>query len=347
MLSARTKTLIFALLLTLSSSQIVCAEVRLYKSNSNMPFIRMMLGMMDAMGVLDRVPTNSAYGGHPSSPWSNSTNSYMRNSQVGNPFTRSPWLQSPWSQSGLNNSAYDSPLWGSPSWGVLPTDSYAQNYYPSYDSQWSASDLDGWVNESWENSEWNPKTEKSARPTPTVQPTVPLVQNFNYNAPADTSQNNVSRKNSDMNMSSPLAKLTQPEHAQRPPASQPRKKPASPKKTTQKPCITEFCGLKKPSLDGLWVSQNGEMLGVKNKRYLWSDGQSRYLAGQLKVQNEYLIANVDGHEQLLRFKYKLAGNHLLTLQPDGTIREFVRRSYNQYQGQGQGNGQNYASPYYR
>jgi len=81
------------------------------------------------------------------------------------------------------------------------------------------------------------------------------------------------------------------------------------------------------------VAQDGEMLCIKNKRYLWTDGASRYLTGQLKVQNEYLLANVDGHEKLMRFKYKLSGNHLLTMQPDGKIREFVRTPNNRYDGQ--------------
>ena len=96
------------------------------------------------------------------------------------------------------------------------------------------------------------------------------------------------------------------------------------------------------------------MLGINNHRYLWSDGSSRYLTGQVKIQNEYLTANVDDHEQILRFKYKLAGNHLLTMQPDGTIREFVKMSRSQYQNfnlgrynqnYGQNNGQKYGQSY--
>lgn len=78
------------------------------------------------------------------------------------------------------------------------------------------------------------------------------------------------------------------------------------------------------------------MLGVKNQKFLWSDSNKRYLSGRLKVQNEYLLAHVEGHEKLLRFKYKLAGNHLLTLQPDGTMREFVRIPVNSYRSQAGG-----------
>ena len=72
------------------------------------------------------------------------------------------------------------------------------------------------------------------------------------------------------------------------------------------------------------VAENGEMLGVKNKRYLWADSNERSLTGQLQIQNEYLLTSVDGHEKIMRFKYKLAGNHLLTMTPEGSIREFVR-----------------------
>ena len=104
----------------------------------------------------------------------------------------------------------------------------------------------------------------------------------------------------------------------------PPKKKSSEKRFPGPACVTEFCGLMKPDMDGLWVAQNGEMLGIKDDRYLWSDGYSRYLTGHMKIQNEYLLANVDGHDQLMRFKYKLAGNQLMTLRPDGTIQEFTR-----------------------
>jgi len=89
-------------------------------------------------------------------------------------------------------------------------------------------------------------------------------------------------------------------------------------------CVTEHCGLKKPDIDGLWVSQDGEMLGVRSDRYLWTDGISRYLTGRIKVTNEYLLTNVEGYDTIMRFKYKLANDNLLTMQEDGTIREFVR-----------------------
>jgi len=77
-------------------------------------------------------------------------------------------------------------------------------------------------------------------------------------------------------------------------------------------------------MNGLWVAQDGEMLGIKHGKFLWGDALERYLAGYIKIENEYLIASVEGSERLMRFKYKLAGDRLLTMQPDGTIREFIR-----------------------
>jgi len=369
LLKALNKTIIIALLLVLSGSQVARAQPKLYQSDSKLPFIKMMMSMMEAMGILDRVPARGAYGqyGNTASPWS-----------------QSPWSRSPWTQS---NSDGASPVWGSPDWGVLPTHKYSYYSYGPYGTRWSSTDLDGWVKEPWESSEWNPKAEAKAhaqarppaqasappqvQPQP-AQPIIPIVQNFNYSAPetvqqrdgpgdgtrGNNRQSDRQRIDNRLNRSSPLAKL-QP--SLQPPRGAPTgrstKRPIQQSKKQhrqEKACVTEYCGLKKPNLNGLWVAQDGEMLGIKNKRYLWSDGDSRYLTGLLKVQNEYLLANVDGHEKLMRFKYKLSGNHLLTMQPDGKIREFVRVPNNRYDGQypgygndrshGQDSGQGYA-PY--
>ncbi|HHJ34849.1 MAG TPA: hypothetical protein ENJ87_03695 [Gammaproteobacteria bacterium] len=345
MLKNRLKSISAVLLLVVSCSQIVHAETKVYQYDGKLPFVQMMLNMMVAMGILDRLPANGAYGGFsafPSSPWS----------RLSSPYTRALAMQGissgPFSRlSGLNNS---DTAWGSPSWGGLPIESYTTNNYPIYEQPgfsrtWQSTELDDWVNEPWETSVWNPEAETTTRLPPSAmqkapppQQTVPLVQNFNYNVPASavtpvppaTTQAQAARRQ--VKRQSPLSRLAQPRNTARqpqPPGSAVKKRQQKPsplrKKLRQKPCITEFCGLKKPTLNGLWVAQNGEMLGVKNRHYLWSDNQSRYLTGRLKVENEYLLASVDGYDnKLMRFKYKLAGNHLLTLQPDGKMREFVR-----------------------
>ncbi len=346
MLKPLQKALFAALLFIIFSSQTVYAQTKVYQYDGKLPFVQMMLNMMVAMGILDRLPSNGAYGGYSSiSPWS----------RMSNPYSRAMAMQ------GLSSGPIASSAWGHPDWGVLPVESYTRNYYsgynqsgydqPGYSSAWSSTDMDGWVNEPWDSSVWNAEAKvpanesaKQAQNAPVAQ-TVPLVQNFNYNVPANTSNQSSQTQPPQMRPSrqqrSPLAKLAQPatqvnrgnrqQNAQQ--MSQQRKPSPLRKQLKQKPCVTEFCGLKKPTLNGLWVAQNGEMLGVKNHRYLWSDSNSRYLTGQLKIQNEYLLANVDGYDnKLMRFKYKIAGNHLLTMQPDGKTREFVRVSTNQYYG---------------
>lgn len=389
--------------------------------------------------MIDRVPNNGSYGGYGnnlSSPWSNYSNPYTRalalrgmspgasslynnpysNNLLGNnPFARSPWLQTPWLDSGeygQYGSPYVSPLWGSPDWGVLPAKRYSPYGYSSYGEQWSDSDLEGWVDEPWESSEWNPRAERSEAPVQTQtyqqprapqqaqaqQPNVPVVQNFNITVPDNTrpssNQGDGPGKGSDSRQGnsydnsynsgypdvasnrSPLARLAQQgppdQRSNRPPAQQ--RKPSPLRKRTmqppgpqpyqpgqyqseqyqagqqqsqhqggqpssssqqsrsqlprnqvrEKPCVTEFCGLKKPNLNGLWVAENGEMLGISGQKFLWGDADERYLTGLLKIQNEYLLASVEGSERLMRFKYKLAGDHLLTMQPNGTTREFIR-----------------------
>lgn len=332
-----------------------------------MPFVQMMLSMMVAMGLIERFPANARHGNF---AWSGLSDPYTRaltiqglppgannHGFVNNPFVRSPWLQSPWTSSAMDNANVNSasPIWGTPSWGVLPMDKYSVNNYDPYGSSiWSESDLDGWVNEPWETSQWNPDAvlresmPVQAAPPEVAQTHVPVATNFSDNMSAEERHNEpqVRRQQSSDRQPgkspSPLSKLMQadsslrqlPAQQMRPPARElvpvvamqksVAQQRAAMQNAGQKLCVTDFCGLKAPNLNGLWVAQNGEMLGVKNKRYLWSDGKTRHLTGQLLIQNEYLLTSVDGHEKIMRFKYKLAGNHLLTMQPDGTIREFVR-----------------------
>ena len=276
-LKTLSRTTIFTLLLMISAGQVVHAQTRLYQSDSKLPFVKMMMSMMEAMGILDRVSNNSAYGayGYPGSHYTNNT------------FSSSPWLQSPWSQSTFGGA---SPAWGSPDWGVLPTHRYSYNSYGPYGTRWSSTDLDGWVKEPWELSEWNPKAEAKEQVQPPVQmrapqqaqvqpaqPIIPIVQNFNYNSPEAVQQrerpgnnvrandrlNNIQQKNKQLSGPSPLAKLLPSRQNSRPavPSGAQVRSQFSPPQLSakqskkqyrqEKPCVTDFCGLKKPNLNGL------------------------------------------------------------------------------------------------
>lgn len=380
---------VIALLLTVTVGQVARAETRNYQYDGNMPFVKMMLSMMVAMGIIDRVPGNGRYGGYsPQSRWSG----------FNSPLQRSPWMNSPWLNSPNGYSSGPGRFgsaWGNPGWGVLPVESYSPysysgNNYASNDLPWSSSELSGWVDEPWESSVWNSKAQDVNR----IQPSSPQQPNsqrsdrasqnnvnneLNHvvnNPPQNTGQpgsgrqyqgqqnNQQLNKNRNPNQSSrsrsPLSRLVQPtqQSAQQPlqqswqqnaqgntrpqantrpqgrPSYRSSSRPApgniKPGNIKQRPCITEFCGLKKPNINGFWVTQNGEMLGVKNNQFLWNDGSSRYLSGLMKIENEYLVFSVEGSKQLLHFKYKISGNHLLTMQPDGKIRDFVRMSKDGY-----------------
>ena len=120
---------VLVLLTVMSANQMVHARANLYKSNGQMPFVRMMLAMMDAMGMVDRLPARGLYGqsGYNSYPWLGNNNPYSRSLALqglspgygANPFLSTPWSQSPWTQSAFSGV---SPVWGSPDWGVLPED---------------------------------------------------------------------------------------------------------------------------------------------------------------------------------------------------------------------------------
>ena len=284
MLTVFAKKIILILLLGLLSGSLAHAEIKNYQYDGKLPFVKMMLNMMVAMGILDRAPANGIYNAHNMyTPYGMSKNRYGNRSLANN-----VWGDNTWGNNTQSN-ALANTVWGQPRWGVLPDDSYSlgnyQNNYPS--------NMNGWVNEPWEMSVWN-NNKKNKQAAGVVE-----------GAQQDAA-NNPSGKSLSTRQSSKLSP-----------------------KIKKKACVSDFCGLQTPSLNGLWVSKEGEMLGVKNSSYLWSDGQTRHLTGKIKLQNNYFLVSADGYDQLMRFKYKLDGNYLLTMQPDGLVREFKRVSSGQ------------------
>ena len=62
------KTLIritfFALILMVTGSQLAYGETKVYQYDGKLPFVQMMLNMMTAMGILDRLPGNGYNGNY-------------------------------------------------------------------------------------------------------------------------------------------------------------------------------------------------------------------------------------------------------------------------------------------
>jgi hypothetical protein len=284
MIKALTKKITLILLLNLLSSQLVHAEIKNYQYDGKLPFVQMMLSMMVAMGILDRVPVSNIYNRYGSYGMLN--NRYAQLWANKNGFDRGGYDSSGFGRWGDSRSVD----WGQPRWGVLPEESYS---------------LNGWVNEPWELSVWNNKKQDKQE----------VAVHHHNDISAETSYKNQPHQSS--------LKKSSLDNKQK---NKQAKKSKQSTKLKQKACVTDFCGLQAPNLNGLWLSREGELLGVKNNNYLWSDGQSRHLTGNIKLQNDYLLVSADGYQQSMRFKYKLDGRYLLTMQPDGKIREFKRVS---------------------
>ena len=95
-------------------------------------------------------------------------------------------------------------------------------------------------------------------------------------------------------------------------------------------CQDERCERNRlSSLDGVWVTQHGEILGVKEGRFLWSDGKTRYLTGTFNRKENEFALKVDQSEYVMAYQYAINGNRLQTRDNNGVIRRFVRAPYNQ------------------
>ena len=85
-------------------------------------------------------------------------------------------------------------------------------------------------------------------------------------------------------------------------------------------CRTILCGNQVQMLNGLWVADNGEMLGVKNHKFLWNDGNERYLTGVLQVRDGKMIAKPDDVNAQLRFQVTIKNKRLLMRHQNGVVK---------------------------
>ncbi len=76
-------------------------------------------------------------------------------------------------------------------------------------------------------------------------------------------------------------------------------------------------------LNGLWIDDSGEMLGIRGDRFLWND-DDRYARGQLLKSPTMMEARINETRTVIRFQYKLSGNELVILSRDGRTRTFHR-----------------------
>ena len=95
-------------------------------------------------------------------------------------------------------------------------------------------------------------------------------------------------------------------------------------------CIEGNCERNKPlRLDGVWVTQYGEILGIKGRQFLWSDGKNHYLAGEFKRRANDFSLKVSQSGYVVNYEYRVDGNYMQTRDKGGIVRSFLRAPYNQ------------------
>ncbi|MBT8130317.1 MAG: hypothetical protein KJP10_10005 [Gammaproteobacteria bacterium] len=77
-------------------------------------------------------------------------------------------------------------------------------------------------------------------------------------------------------------------------------------------------------LNGLWIGNQGEMLGIRGDRFLWYDDRNQYAIGRLSKSPSMMKARVDGTSDVISYHYRLSGDELVIMSRDGKMRVFNR-----------------------
>lgn len=77
-------------------------------------------------------------------------------------------------------------------------------------------------------------------------------------------------------------------------------------------------------LEGLWVTEDGEYLGLRDNEFLWTDGQELYEKGTISATADTLVARSEGSSSTVSYRYRLGEDELLTVGQDGKMREYTR-----------------------
>ena len=99
---------------------------------------------------------------------------------------------------------------------------------------------------------------------------------------------------------------------------------------SQSACVNESCGNNNPAkLNGVWLTQHGEMIGIKNQQFLWSDGRSNYLTGLIKTQGNVFSLKAKDNGVVMNYQYQLDNARMQTRDTNGVVRNFIRVPMNQ------------------
>lgn len=92
-------------------------------------------------------------------------------------------------------------------------------------------------------------------------------------------------------------------------------------------CRTILCGNRAELLNGLWVAQNGEMLGIKDNKFLWNDGDHNYLTGAIQVRANRIYTRPEGTDATVQYQYRINKRELLMRDQNGLVKLFKKVNF--------------------
>ncbi|MCP4273942.1 MAG: hypothetical protein GY781_18620 [Gammaproteobacteria bacterium] len=84
-------------------------------------------------------------------------------------------------------------------------------------------------------------------------------------------------------------------------------------------CKGYQCGNNTRTLNGIWISQNREMLMIENNKILWIDASQNYLQGLLQVRNGFIQIRLQGINKPFQYQYKMDDNKLMIRDQKGVV----------------------------
>jgi hypothetical protein len=262
-------------------------------------------------------PWSSSWGSPWGNQWSNPWNS-GRGNQWGNQWNN-PWSSgrgnqwgnqwnSPWS-SGRGNQ------WGN-QWNNPWSSGWGNQWGNQWNSPWSSGWGSPWGNQ-WNNPWMNPWSSQSgysgAWPYTPGYSNLPLSPGINTGD--DWSKNN-SYQSDDASRQNPGNDGYKAEKTSwfANPSSM-RYRHSGHRKVNNRPYR---------KLNGLWIGDNGAMLGIRGNRFLWYDDDNQYAKGQLVKSPTMMKARIEGSATVVRYHYQLHGNELVIMSRDGKMHTFNR-----------------------
>jgi hypothetical protein len=77
-------------------------------------------------------------------------------------------------------------------------------------------------------------------------------------------------------------------------------------------------------LEGLWKTDEGEYLGLRDDEFLWTDGHDKYESGTITTTPDILRARTQDGSSEVTYRYRYTGDGLITLGQDGRLKAYRR-----------------------